>query len=150
MKPADLYVSSRQFFGYLIPGSMWLGALVLIAGQNLITFFTRGNPWIITAGFITVSYAIGYVVQKMCFKLLKQPRDIGDDLFTKVDTEMRILMGENNGIWNKSNLPILCKWYVLENTVQLKIFLFEREVGINSRIAIPPSLFILAVSPEQH
>ena len=144
MKPSDLYVSSRQFFGYFVPGTMWLGALVLITGQNLITFFTKGNPWIITAGFIVVSYAIGYAVQKMCFKPFDPPPDVGTELFDKFNKEMKNLMTENNLNWNKSNFPELCKWYVLENTVQLKTILFEREVGINFRIAIPPSLFILA------
>jgi hypothetical protein len=163
MKPSDLYINSRKFFGYLIPGSIWLGGLILATGQDLFTFLAIGNPWIKTTGFLIVSYAIGYILQKYFFGKYNDNESAPDDknlLVSSVNDELDVLfqkisindkegkyksLVDNNTIWYKTSAPELCKWYVLEHSGQLKTIIMDKEVGINFLVAIPRAMLVLSI-----
>jgi hypothetical protein len=70
MKPTDFFVGSRQFFGFLIPGVVWLGSILLILVntplRELLTYAAAAN-WIGALSFLALAFVIGILTQDRSF-----------------------------------------------------------------------------------
>lgn len=75
MKPADFFIGSREFFGSLIPGLLWLIAIVLLlvnaSIQNLLEFAVDAN-WIEPLSFIGLSLLIGTLLRHISFNFSRR------------------------------------------------------------------------------
>jgi hypothetical protein len=149
MKPSDLFIRGRQFFGFLIPGVMWSATIMMILQQSPLAFVEAGNPLIRSALFIGISYIVGFVIQTLIFPLtadrmkkrIRQcpPADIKSveklkgqlkELFDwKLPTEKKALEVPDD------DFTSFCKLYVLENSSTVGRFLLEKEDDINFMVA---------------
>lgn len=72
MKASDFFIGTRQLFGFLLPGALWIAAWMLIQNMTPVTYLT-GEPWIPNLLlFIGLSYVIGFVVQTWIFALIME------------------------------------------------------------------------------
>ncbi|MDQ3773836.1 MAG: hypothetical protein M3461_05475 [Pseudomonadota bacterium] len=75
MKPADFFIGSREFFGSLIPGLLWLLAMALLlvnaSIHNLLEFAADAN-WIEALSFIGLSLLIGTLLQHISFNFSRK------------------------------------------------------------------------------
>lgn len=72
MKPSDFFVDSRRFFGALIPGILWVTAIVLITVEThilpLLDYASKANL-IGVLSYVGISFAIGSLLQSFSFWL---------------------------------------------------------------------------------
>lgn len=75
MKPADFFIGSREFFGSLIPGLLWLIAIVFLlvnaSMQKLLELAADAN-WIGVLLFIGLSLLIGTLLQRISFNFARR------------------------------------------------------------------------------
>src|SRR5437870_272916 len=69
MKPSELYLGARRFFGALIPGCIWVTAVGLcIVATPLSKFVDWGHVGAIQVSmFLGISYLVGVVLQPVSF-----------------------------------------------------------------------------------
>lgn len=149
MKPSDLFIRGRHFFGFLIPGVMWVATFLLALNDHPLAFAEGGNTFIRSAFLIGISYIVGFTTQTLVFRVIAD--------------SMKWYMGEHQpdrikGLKNlkeeiKKNftsklpsetvdLPVpdkdfrsFCKLYVLEHSPTLGSLLLEKEDDINFLVA---------------
>jgi hypothetical protein len=72
MKPSDFFITSRQLFGLLIPGTVWVSALVLILVKTdvlrLMNYVGEANL-AGCLGFLLVAFILGTILQYPSFAL---------------------------------------------------------------------------------
>jgi hypothetical protein len=72
MKPSDFFIGSREFFGALIPGLIWLIAAVLIfVDQSIpkLLVYASSTNWIGALSFAGLALLIGTLLQSTSFSL---------------------------------------------------------------------------------
>lgn len=149
MKPSDLFIRGRQFFGFLIPGVMWLAIIMMILQQRPLAFVEEGNSLIRSALFIGISYIAGFVIQTLIFPLIAdrmkkhihkhQPTDIKhvEKLKGQLIEAFKSKLPTDKKEWAvpDDDLRSFCKLYVLENSSTVGMFLLEKEDDINFMVA---------------
>ncbi|WP_182870287.1 hypothetical protein [Stieleria mannarensis] len=133
MKPSDFYLSGRQFFAYAVPGFIWLAAFCFFAGHHPIAYIEASQDTVGVIArfviFLTGAYAIGFCAQEILFGVATccyEPSSackVGSERYSAT----------------------FCKFYVLEHSRQLNTWILEKEVWINLRVSIPPSLVALSL-----
>lgn len=171
MKPSDFLIRGRQFFGFLIPGVMWVAWVSLLVFKiNPLKFVEEkdGNAFIRTGMIIAVGYIAGFILQTLIFSLVdwgkskigipKTVKSLSEQveeiLITKLpDNEIKnktkkdMSEDENNWRVHPDHLPEFCKFYVLEHSKELKHMVLEKEDDINFLVAnfIPAPMLIFAL-----
>ena len=144
MKPADLYLSSRQFFAYAVPGVLWLAAVCYLAGRDPLMLIESGHEAIRVllrvAVFLTGAYGIGFGAQKLFFWIAtrRYTPTVSDLVRTQLTEAFPQLK-------DAPRIEKFCKLYVLENSRRLSSTIAEREVGINLRVGLPPAFVALGI-----
>jgi hypothetical protein len=75
MKPSDFFIGSREFFGALIPGLIWLAAIVLIvvdASIHRLLIHAANANWIGVLSFTGLALLIGTLFQYRSFNISRQ------------------------------------------------------------------------------
>ena len=70
MKPSDFFIGSREFFGALIPGLIWLAAAVLIFINESIhkmLIYASSTNWIGALSFAGLALLVGTLLQSLSF-----------------------------------------------------------------------------------
>lgn len=72
MKPTDLFVRGRQFFGFLLPGAVWLlsGALLIVPKRP--DFIIAVSPtWVAVTVYLVSSYLLGYATASFSYRVTR-------------------------------------------------------------------------------
>jgi hypothetical protein len=159
MKPADYYVGSRQFFGYLLPGLLWLVTWEWIWAADPVQVFIDASwqRWLI---FLLVSYVIGHIMQSLLFHFFTQESERHDLIFKLKD--IIVSSNSNPWLWNaameeseatplqerepKIDLAKFCKTVVIEDTEKLALEVQEREADLNFLKGASPALVALGIA----
>jgi hypothetical protein len=67
MTPGDFYVRSRQFFGFLLPGALWLAAATLVFSEASVQTLAANLQQlsaVATALTLALAFAVGLVTQR--------------------------------------------------------------------------------------
>jgi hypothetical protein len=159
MKPSDLFIRGRQFFGFLIPGIMWVASILLIQGEHPLAFVEGGNSFIRAALFIGISYIVGFIIQTLIFPLtadvlkkfirqhpskrlkeLKKLKEQIVDIF-----KSRLPSDQKEWVVPPDDFRSFCKLYVLNHSPALGSLLLEKEDDINflaaNLLALPVFVF---------
>jgi hypothetical protein len=70
MKPSDFFIGSREFFGALIPGLIWLAAAVLIfinVSIHKMLVYASNTNWIGALSFAGLALLVGTLLQSRSF-----------------------------------------------------------------------------------
>ena len=69
MKPAELFLDVRRFFGALVPGCIWTTAIGLLIWADSLDELLRWREWtgIVVASYLGISFLVGFVVQPVSF-----------------------------------------------------------------------------------
>ena len=150
MIPSDLFIRGRQFFGFLIPGVMWVISALLLFGERPLAFVEEGNSLLRTAFLIGISYIIGFTLQTMIFPITADwmkkrmnkhpPKKVAkvEELKKQIVRifKSRLPAGERDK-WAVpyKDLRSFCKLYVLEHSPAAGRLLLEKEDDINFMVA---------------
>lgn len=157
MKPSDFFVHSRQFFGFLIPGAMWVSAAFLVHDRSPYDWLGDGLSVVRAISLFGLSYVVGIVVQTVLFPIKDRfftPKV--HEVLAKVHKDFIHSEMKKAGIANvdqieDERLPILCKLYVLEHSGTMGGVSKEHEDDINILIGSPIALIaLLAALLYQH
>jgi hypothetical protein len=157
MKLSDFLIRGRHFFGFLIPGIMWIACLLLLFfKKNPMDFVEDGkSPAARAVMLIAASYITGFCIQTLLFPVLVDimkkhigvPCDV-KDLGEQIQRILVAKLPENEIRWTVplADLPIFCKFYILEHSKELKNILLEKEDDINFIAAniLPGPLLIIS------
>ena len=166
MKFSDFFINGRYFFGFVLPGAMWIVALVLLlmspdcVGDFIKT--ARPGQWV---ALLIAGLLVGHAIGPYCFNLVKwlsgimhnrlpllnlgpeRERLDGDgssrakELKSRVKDIIRQRYGDEEYYLNLSDndLHLFCKRTVLEKTEKLfdKLAEFENEVNLRAMFVLP-------------
>ncbi|SRR6266567_1217268 len=154
MRPTDFFVRGRQLFGFIIPGAVWLSALVVALGHNPLAVLEQGQVLVRAVLFTGVSYVVGFAIQTVVFQAMHRwlKRCPPAELVKQVQTELTRQVNAIGGGWSidPAHLPVFCKLYVLEHSPELQTVLREHEDDINLIVAIPPAICALGLATLYH
>ncbi|HEY0155124.1 MAG TPA: hypothetical protein VGB92_24140 [Longimicrobium sp.] len=166
MKASDIYIGSRQFFGYIIPGSLWLTAWMLFQDTTP-SIQLSGSSWLLKfILFIGLCFVIGYSVQTVLFLVIMKMRvgitsaaagetcatkeDRGkpdptiDELYSNLLCAVKETLKEQPAAClYDTQLPLYCKNYVRENSLHLRDQIAETEGEINLTAGLALPLLVL-------
>src|ERR1043166_1552 len=63
MKPADVFLGFRHFFGYVVPGFVWVTAVLLAFGA----YPGQWPGWFAAVSIILAAYLVGILLQDWLF-----------------------------------------------------------------------------------
>lgn len=75
MKPSDFFIGSREFFGALIPGLIWLAAFVLIFIDKSIygvLIYASSTNWVGALSFAGLALLLGTLLQSRAFSFARR------------------------------------------------------------------------------
>lgn len=168
MIPSDLFIRGRQFFGFLIPGMMWVISILLLMGERPLAFIEGGSSLIRAAYLIGISYILGFILQTLIFPVVADrmkkymekhpPKKMAkmEELKKQIVRifKSRLPAGEKDK-WAvpHKDLRTFCKLYVLEHSPALGRLLLEKEDDINFMVAYllsGPTLLLSWLYSRQH
>lgn len=150
MTPSDLFIRGRQFFGFLIPGLMWVISILLLLGERPLAYVEEGNSLIRATYLVGISYILGFVLQTLIFPITadimkkymnKHPPKKMSNMEELKKQIVRIfksrLPADEKEKWAvpDKDLRTFCKLYVLEHSPALGNLLLEKEDDINFMVA---------------
>jgi hypothetical protein len=161
MSLSDFFIRGRQFFGFLIPGAVWvLSGFLLFRSlfEPLPTSFPENPSWTRVGLFFVVSYLTGVLFQFVSFPFTvwlssKLKRNTSEpaqlrlsDLKSKIEA---LLNADYVGfvIPPEEGVRSFCKRFVRETTVVLGNDLDSYEEEINLVAMLPlPSIVLMLIS----
>jgi hypothetical protein len=152
VKPSDFFVHSRQFFGFLIPGAMWVSAAFLVHDRRPDEWVGDGLSVVRAISFLGLSYVVGIIMQTVLFWIKEQlftpqVQDVLADVHKEfIRSEMKKVGIIKNDQIKDTQLPVLCKLYVLEHSGTMGGVSKEHEDDINILIGSPIALIALLVA----
>lgn len=144
MKLADFLIRGRQFFGFLIPGIMWIAFFHYLLGKDPLEFVESGNTIIRVSLLASIGYIVGFIFQTLIFPQtadrIKAKIGIPETVAPLADQIKKIIKKklpeiENEWLLPDEHLPDFCKNYILENSKELKRVVTEKEDDINFMVA---------------
>jgi hypothetical protein len=151
MKPSDLFVGSRQLFGYLVPGAIWAGIIWTLAVEEPAKIVREATTMEVVL-FLAVSFVTGYVFQLLSFaRVCALAEHVGRRRSIYIDApelqQVRDWLQAEGTIWLGSS-PVLsdervaafCKRWVLEKSEHLRNEVVELENEVNLLVAVIPPL----------
>lgn len=149
MKPSDLFIRGRQFFGFLIPGIMWVASILLMSGGHPLAFVEGGNAFIRSALFIGIAYIVGFIIQTLIFPLTadllkifirkRPPKKIRElkELKEQIIGIFKARLPSEQEAWliPPDDFRSFCKLYVIAHSPALGSLLLEKEDDINFMVA---------------
>lgn len=161
MKPTDFFIGSRQLFGYIAPGAIWVcGWFMFFARENPVDYF-GGDSWLIRfIFFVGLSYVVGYVLQTLLFwpylvwdergslwpwpaKSYGMPPWLAKDDQLQRDVDASIpLLAEDMRLAEvrRDRVPKYCRNIALEYCTFARYRILELESEINFMVALSYSL----------
>ncbi len=109
-----MYLSTRKFFGFLIPGFVWLFLLTYFFGEKLFKIFPKlinfsQDKIIFYIGLLILSYFIGTLNIQFSFRFLDMFGDIIDRFISRITNERLKkhfkFLSDTYHIFNLSTLP---------------------------------------------
>jgi hypothetical protein len=167
MGPGDLFVGIRQFFGYFIPGVIWLSAALLSFGLRP----DHVDRWPLIVAFILAGYVIGFTIHGLLFRRivavenrLAKRRDLKKRKSARAEPSVatyannaaaamvRLLAAEQPrevhsylSALSEEELGEFCKRYVAVRSTYLAEEFRELEGTINFITGVAPAVLGLAV-----
>lgn len=156
MKPSDLFVGSRQFFGYLVPGAIWAGIIWLLATEEPAEL-VRKATMIQVILFLSVSFVAGYMFQLLSFaRVCALAERVGgrrsgpagvpelEQVRAWLHTEGTMWFGPTPALTDE-RVAAFCKRWVLEKSEHLRNDIVELENEVNLLVALIPPLMAVPV-----
>ncbi len=168
MKLSDFFLGSRQLFGFLAPGSIWLASLfLLVFNIEPISLFEDLSGWKILF-FFAASLVVGTAIETLSFNISVRlsawihgqnvSREEGDLDYFPSDVD-KTLMGHARDViakdyqdltytegLNDREFSQLCRRHVLNHssTGKERIIEYESEVNLLSMLFLPLLIFSAA------
>lgn len=126
---------------------MWIGSAVLFTKHNPTDFLEQGVSPVRGVLAVGASYVAGFLLQTIIFALMDritEPEPVPDSILECVDQllKARLKHPTVQAPITRNELPLFCKWYVMEHSQELRNVLAEHEGDINLLVALPAALAI--------
>ena len=156
MNLSDFLIRGRHLFGFLVPGVMWVSVAFLLLLTNTPLSFVENsdNPLMRSLLILAIGYVSGFCLQTILFPLITNPLKARivlhpslhklPDLVEKL-VHARLPRTDIEGAVARDRLPLLCKFYVLEHSQELRKLVLEKEADINLLVAnmVPGPLLLV-------
>lgn len=165
---SDFYVGSRQLFGFVVPGLVWLSSIILVV--------TRADPISLmldvslleVALFLAASLLVGTAIETVSFKVGVNlsawlhrarvsndphqtdylPSDVNPQLVQRVRRVIQDRYGDDAYVseLDDRQLSQFCRRFVLEKSNQLRrrVTEYEAEINLLAMLVLPLLVFVLA------
>jgi len=168
MKLTDFFIGGRQFFGFLIPGVIWLLAFFPIAFSEPLEYSFNSMGFMEIVLFFFIAYIAGAAIESLSFKISVKisailhhdhvsnekndkdyfPLSISPSLINRCRKIAAKNVASSGMINNMSNREFsqYCKLSVIENSATYGSKISEYESEINLLAMLPVPLIIFAIS----
>lgn len=157
MKLSDFFIGSRQLFGFIAPGAIWLSAWMLFNKPHPLVYLSGSDWGLRLVFFVGLSFVVGFMLQTLVFLALEIIDNIGWRRMVKSDATPDSLLGDINFVRPLleedldvsiplRRVPKYCRNITLEHCTYARYRIIEMESEINFMVALSFSLPFLSAA----
>lgn len=168
MKLADFFIGSRQLFGFLAPGLVWLLVIYVAIGRSTVLEALSKAEALEILAFLGLALVVGTAVETISFRIAvrasaslrgdRVSREADDSDYFPLSLPRDLISHCRELAVRRSNVPEAirgmsdrqlsqyCKYSVIERTEELRSRLIEYESEINLLAMLPLPLVLFSVS----